>query len=162
MIVMSADERSSHLVSSFPVAQKAYNADVSITREWKSLRGAMPYAFVLTIFGYGAPTADVEAVRAMRKAWRRAAKRELEQIEVIDIVPEDELRDRWSAFILEHHYDITKDFYASWLARHPRRSCEAVWSQFMEMEYFTPDAIPRAGGFQDLWSWYDRYAPSEG
>lgn len=145
----------------FPVVQKDYTSDVSIEREWSDLRQALRFAFVLTIFGYGAPVADVEAVQLMRDAWGLAAQRELEQVEIIDVLPEDDLRHRWAAFILEHHYDVTADFYASWLGRHPRRSCEAVWSQFMEMEFFTPDPVPRQAGFGDLWAWYDRYAAAE-
>jgi hypothetical protein len=146
----------------YPVDEKNYTTDVSIDRAWRSFRGAMEETYVLTIFGYSAPVTDVAAQTAMREAWGQPGQRNLEQIEMIDIEDEEELQQRWAAFILEHHYDVTPDFYASWLGMHPRRTCEAVWSQFMEMEFFTPDPLSRNGAFSELWEWYDRLAPGEG
>ncbi len=127
----------------YPVKQKNYQADVSISREWLDISKALKSAYAFTVFGYSAPVTDVEAKRLMTQAWGKAGRRELEQIEIIDILPEDELRNRWSAFILEHHYEVTNDFYSSRIGRHPRRSCEAIWSQFMEMKIFEEEPLPR-------------------
>jgi len=127
----------------YPVRQKNYQDDVSISREWRDIEKALKSAYALTIFGYSAPVTDVEAKRLMTQAWGKPGQKGLEQIEIIDIVSEDELRNRWSEFILEHHYEVTKDYYSSRIAKHPRRSCEAIWSQFMEMKLFEEDPLPR-------------------
>jgi hypothetical protein len=125
----------------YPVKEKNYQADVSISREWRDISKALKLAYALTVFGYSAPVTDVEAKRLMTQAWGKPQK-ELEQIELIDILSEDELRNRWSGFILEHHYEVTDDYYSSRIGRHPRRSCEAIWSQFMEMKIFEEDPLP--------------------
>ena len=134
----------------YPVKQKNYQSDVSIFREWRDISKALKSGYTLTIFGYSAPVTDVEAKRLMTQAWSKAAQRELEQIEIIDILAEDELRNRWSEFILEHHFEVTKDFYSSRIGRHPRRSCEAIWSQFMEMRIFEEDPLPREVDLNEL------------
>lgn len=91
----------------------------------------MSTAFVFTIFGYGAPGA------------------------------EDELRERWASFILEHHYETTNDFYASgWLGTRGdlARLCgRSSW----RWSSSRPDPLPRNGSFLELCEWYDRYVPSE-
>ena len=134
----------------YPVRQKNYQDDISISREWRDIEKALKSACALTIFGYSAPVTDVEAKRLMTQAWGKAGQRELEQIEIIDILSKHELRDRWSKFILEHHYEVTNDFYGSRIARHPRRSCEAIWSQFMEMKLFEEDPLPSGVDLNEL------------
>ncbi len=52
------------------------------------------------------------------------------------------------------HYSIHGSFYDSWLARHPRRSCEAFLDQTMEGDWDTkPTPIPKDLIFPDLWFW---------
>ena len=134
----------------YPVKQKNYQDDISISREWRDIEKALKSAYTLTIFGYSAPVTDVEAKRLMMQAWGRSGQRQLEQIEIIDILPEDELRNTWRDFILEHHYEVTNDFFRSRRSRHPRRSCEAIWSQFMEMKLFEEDPLPRGVELTEL------------
>jgi hypothetical protein len=137
----------------FPI-EKNYSADPAIDAEWRGLRAALNSAYMLTIFGYSAPQSDVEAIRLMRQAWGRSEERDLEEVEIIDIKPGDELRRTWDAFIHTHHYSTVTSFYDSWIAQHPRRTCEAMWRQTMETEFLDANPIPREAGFQDLWEWY--------
>ena len=137
----------------YPVRQKNYQDDVSISREWRDVEKALKSAYALTIFGYSAPVTDVEAKRLMAQAWGQPGQRGLEQIEIIDIISEDDLRNRWSDFILEHHYEVSTNFYCSRIAKHPRRSCEAIWSQFMEMKIFEQDPLPHGVGLETLIDW---------
>ncbi len=137
----------------YPILQKDYNARPYIDAEWRMLRQALKHAYVLTIFGYSAPASDVEAVELMKEAWGRPAARELEQIEIIDIRSEEELYGNWEPFILEHHYEVTSDFFNSWVMNHPRRSCEAVWRQFMEVEFLDGTPPPRTESLQELREW---------
>lgn len=145
----------------FPVAKKDYGSDISIRREWSEVRNGLKRAFVVTVFGYGAPRADAVAMRMFHQAWGRAASRHLEELEFIDVATRDALRDRWYKFIHTHHFRVHTDFYDSLLGQHPRRSCEAVWSQTQEIKLFTPDPIPRAAGFAELGEWVEQYAACE-
>jgi hypothetical protein len=145
----------------YPVGQKNYTADSFISSEWTGLQSALSNAFVFTIFGYSAPQSDVEAVDLLKKAWGRAGTRELEQVEMIDIKSEDELRETWDPFIVEHHYDAETSFYDSWIARHPRRSSDAIWRQIMDLEFLTDNPIPRQLPFDEQLVWFKQLVEAE-
>jgi hypothetical protein len=138
----------------FPVKQKNYTADPYIHSEWETLRQALRHAYMVTIFGYGAPTSDLEAVQLMKEAWGDTDDRNLEEVEVIDIKTDEELRHTWKDFIHSHHYRTVGNFYDSWIANHPRRTCEAMWNQLMEVQYLKANPVPRSLDFLDLWNWY--------
>jgi len=63
--------------------------------------------------------------------------RRFEEVEIIDIKSEDELREKWDPFILSHHYRTCSSFYDSLTANHPRRTCDAMWRQVMDAESST-------------------------
>jgi hypothetical protein len=109
---------------------------------------------MLTIFGYSAPKTDVKAMEALKVGWGRAAERELEEIEIINLAAEDELARTWSDFINSHHYRCRTNFFDSWLAKHPQRSCDAMWNQTMECKFVVDNATPRATTMEELWEWY--------
>jgi len=97
----------------YPVTNKNYNADAFIRREGERLQRGLKTAKRMTIFGYGAPDTDVEAVELMRNAWGDPNERNLEQIEIIDVQTEDVVRQRWTKFIHTHHYDYGNDYFYS-------------------------------------------------
>lgn len=138
----------------YPVKRKGYNEDPFISREWKSLMSALKNAFMLTIFGYAAPDSDVDAVELMTSAWGEPGAREFEQMELIDLKSEDELRANWARFIHTHHYDVRRDFYESWIGLHPRRSCEAAWQQFFEAKFISSNPIPKFRTLEQLHAWF--------
>lgn len=146
----------------FPIKQKNYASDVFIINEWQGLQSALSNAYVFTIFGYSAPQSDVEAIELLKKGWGKPESRQLEQVEIIDIKPEEDLREAWDSFILEHHYDTENSFYDSWIACHPRRSCDAVWRQTMEVEFLENNLIPRGLSFGDQVAWYKQLMSAEG
>jgi len=117
----------------YPVAQKDYTTDPFISKSWDLLRMAMKNAYILTIFGYSAPESDLEAVGLMKQAWGDPSARQLEEVEIIDIKPEAELRKKWDPFILGHHYRTCASFYDSFTANHPRRTCDAMWRMLMDV-----------------------------
>ncbi len=137
----------------YPVAEKNYSKDGFIGTEWRCLQSYLKGAYLITFFGYGAPKSDTEAVGLMKTAWGAVEKRDLEQTEVIDIRPEDQLSDLWSPFIHSHHYEVHNSFYGSWLARHPRRTCEAAWQQFMEVQFLKNHPFPSGGRLADVQRW---------
>ncbi len=145
----------------YPVKEKDYTADPFIDSEWQGLRGALKTAYVFTIFGYSAPQSDVEAIKLLKEGWGSPGQRELEQIEIINIRPEKELAETWEPFIHSHHYETTSSFYNSWISRHPRRSCDAVWRQMMDVEFLDDNPIPRSLPFENQLSWYQQLIDAE-
>jgi hypothetical protein len=53
---------------------KDYVNDSFIKTEWEVLKKSLHQAKALTIFGYGAPTSDKEAIDIMNSAWDKANK----------------------------------------------------------------------------------------
>jgi hypothetical protein len=146
----------------YPITQKHYNADEFISTQWNFLRKRLlpDYkAVVATIFGFGAPATDVEAVNLLSEAWGRNEERSMEQFEVIDIAPENELRDKWGIFIYGTHYDIVNDYFKSSLAKNPRRTSEAYFCAYQPMtpaESFR-ESNPVPQNFKtldELWQWH--------
>ena len=137
----------------YPVKQKNYQVDAAIAGHWRTLESVLKCAWALTIFGYGAPTTDVEAIRMMKTAWGDVYQRELEETEIVDVRTEDDLTSTWSPFIHTHHYTIQRTFYDSYTARFPRRSGEALWAQLMDCRFLDPHQFPRDAGFAELYSW---------
>jgi hypothetical protein len=89
----------------------------------------------------------------MRDAWWSVRDRRIEQVELINIAPREELLRSWDPFITRHHFEVKPNFYDSWCATYPRRSCEACWDQFMEMHIRQPNSIPAHADFDGLNDW---------
>jgi hypothetical protein len=67
----------------YPVEQKNYTDDEFIEIEWKRIHAWLNSDNTkrVTIFGYGAPATDVEAVKLLIDAWGTPDKRNMEQFE---------------------------------------------------------------------------------
>jgi hypothetical protein len=140
----------------YPVSEKNYHLDEFISRQWATFADVLKHAFMVTIFGYGAPTSDASAVELLKAAWGDINDRSMEEFEIIDIREEDDLRRTWSPFIHTHHYRVETSFYDSWIANHPRRTGEAYWNQFIEAKFIEDNPLPKSAGFPELWEWYSR------
>lgn len=140
----------------YPVSEKNYHLDEFISRQWTTLADVLKHTFMVSIFGYGAPTSDASAIVLLKEAWGSIDKRVMEEFEVIDIRNEEDLRETWSPFIHSHHYRVEKDFYNSWIANHPRRTGEAYMNQFIYAKFIENNPLPKTKCFEELWSWYDK------
>lgn len=138
----------------FPILDKNYKDDEFIKSQWDRLQTSLNKASFITIFGYGAPSTDKKAVDLMHFPWKENRSYEINQTEIIDIRCEREIRNLWKNFICSHHYDIRKDFYSSWIARHPRRSCEALYNQTMMCKFISDNPLPKNCSFEDLRQWF--------
>jgi len=129
----------------FPVEKKNYQDGSIIEREWAAARKYLEQAFMFTIFGYSAPATDVEAKELLQQGWGDSQQRSMEQTEIINRpgADHDELRRTWAPFIHTHHYEIHGSFFDSWMARHPRRTCEAFFNQYVEGNFIEDNPIPR-------------------
>lgn len=134
----------------YPVAEKNYESDKYIKACWDAVQRAIDESYMITIFGYSAPSSDKGAVNLLKHAWGDPRKRDLEEISIIDIIDEDEIPIKWSDFIHTHHYQYTKDFYSSYLGMFPRRSCETVFSMYC-LNVFADNTK----GFRPNMSWAD-------
>jgi DNA-binding protein Fis len=129
----------------YPVSHKNYAADRYIQDNWKALQNNLKSAYLVTIFGYSAPKTDVEAIALMKEAWGTVEKRNLEDIEFIDICDEDAIIASWQEFIHSHHYQVHRDFFSSSLGRHPRRTTVEIFDRTMNciftkaLQSFTPN-----------------------
>lgn len=139
----------------YPVAQKDYTSDPFISREWKAIRAALKEAFIFTIFGYGAPVSDVEAVELLKEAWISNKHREFFETEIIDIKSREELEETWADFYFSHHYLVSHDFYDSEIPNHPRRTCEAMWQRIGMANFIARNPIPKNDDFTAVNVWME-------
>lgn len=138
----------------YPISKKNYHLNGFISSQWSELDHYLRNAFMITIFGYGAPQSDISAIDLMKSAWGDINQRVMEQTEIIDIKSEDDLCSTWEPFIHSHHYEIHSSFYESWIANHPRRSGEAYLNQYLDAQFIDNNPIPKDRSFPELWSWY--------
>ncbi|EQB39409.1 hypothetical protein M947_05295 [Sulfurimonas hongkongensis] len=138
----------------YPISEKNYHKDGFIKAQWETLQGYLEKAFMISIFGYGAPQSDKSAIELMKKAWGDVEDRNMEQTEIIDIREEDDLEQVWSPFIHTHHREFHKNFYDSFIANHPRRTGEAYYNQYWMAKFIENNPLPKDSNFDELWNWY--------
>ncbi|HXR46019.1 MAG TPA: hypothetical protein VN784_01145 [Candidatus Limnocylindrales bacterium] len=137
----------------YPVKEKNYQSDPAIANHWRRLEAALKSAWTITFFGYGAPKTDVEAVGLMKKAWGEVENRNLEETEIIDIRSEDDLLETWNPFIHSSHYSVRTSFYDSYIAKHPRRSGEALFQCLLNARFIEGTNFPTDKDFPALHDW---------
>ena len=153
----------------YPVENKNYTSDEFINYEWERIKYYLGKDYTtkrVTIFGYGAPDSDVEAVKLLNEAWGTPNDRTMEQFEIINILPEDELREKWGGFIHSHHYDIANNYFDSSLAFNPRRTFESYYSHNLPR---TPKEAFRSNNpipqnfktMEELWEWHNPLIEAE-
>jgi hypothetical protein len=145
----------------YPVGKKDYNADPLIKSGWTDLRQLLQDAFMFTIFGYSAPSSDVEAAALLKEGWGDREQRAMEEIEIIDVLPEDLLRGRWDNFILSHHYSAHSSFYSSLIAQCPRRSCDACFNAVVNCIPWEERPIPKGESWAQLDEWLSPFLEAE-
>ncbi len=137
----------------YPVRNKNYNCDPYIAGEWRKLSRALSAGYMLTIFGYGAPATDIEAVELMRKGWGDNPSFELAEVGIVDIRPEDELRPTWEQFLCRTHYSMSTEIWNTWLFRSPRRSCESFAMATLQNDPWPSNPYPRLNSLAKLQAW---------
>lgn len=138
----------------YPVTEKNYEADPMISAQWTELRSYMKNAFMFTVFGYSAPKSDVSAIELLKDGWGSSDQRVMEETEIIDIKPEEELTEVWDSFINSHHISVSSDFFDSWLARHPRRTGEVYMAQFFDTQFVEGNPVPKDVDLIELQQWF--------
>lgn len=107
----------------YPIEEKNYDSDPLIKSAWITINQYLKRAYILTIFGYGAPKSDYKAMQLFKNAWGPSEERELEEIEIIHSPKSNKEKAimPWQYFIHSHHYGTFDSFYNSYVAHYPRR-----------------------------------------
>jgi hypothetical protein len=137
----------------YPVEEKNYNSDDFIAEQWRKTTDYMAEAYYVTVYGYSAPTTDVEAKALLLKSWTDNPTRELAEIDIVDIRDPSEVRDSWSDFIVRTHGGASKDFSYNRLMRHPRRSCESFAFATLQIDPWRADPFPACRSLAELEMW---------
>jgi len=137
----------------YPVRNKDYNSDPFIANEWSVLKGSLKEAYMVTIFGYSAPTTDAAAVELMSRTWADNPTFELGQVTIVDIKSEEELEATWKPFFCRSHYGIHEKLSTTWILRHPRRSGEALAMATLQNAPWPDNPFPQFKSLQDLHAW---------
>jgi len=139
----------------YPIRRKDYSGHPAIRVQWKDLRTSLQNAYLFTIFGYSAPVSDAEAVRLLKDAWGEKSQHPFDLVEVVDVADKRTIRKRWEPFMpaSEHHFGTRSSWYGTWLASHPRRSCEDLWSTRMQLQPKAGRPIPRNASWDELCEW---------
>lgn len=145
----------------YPVGDKDYTSDKYVASAWSDVRNSIKRAKFFTVFGYSAPESDQGAVDLLKNAWGDVNDRSFEQFEIIGRPGSDveELRSRWNNFIHTHHFEVHSSFFDSWIVRHPRRSIEAFWQQYMEAMFIEDHTVPPLDQFEDIGDLADWFRP---
>lgn len=137
----------------YPVKQKDYSADAFIKNEWDVLRDFLQRAYFITVFGYSAPTTDVEARELMLGEWRNNPSMELGQINIVDIRTREELETAWEDFFIRQHYGIYKELVDTYLFRHPRRTCDAFAMATLQQQPWRENPFPQLEDLGQIQDW---------
>lgn len=138
----------------YPITEKDYDSDPQIAREWEAFRGVLASALMFTIFGYSAPGSDIEAMTAIKAAWGPWKDRSLEEIELIDIRPEEEVTDSWADLIHTHHFGFHDNFFESWLGRQGPVAFDQFLAQTFDAQFIEDHPVPRGVSLSELQAWF--------
>jgi len=152
----------------YPVTNKDYSSDEFAKEQWKWATDIMGSkdTWRFTVFGYGAPETDVQAMSLLNDAWGMGADRNMEQVEMINIEDEDRCKRKWNGFIHSHHYDYGTSYFDSVLAHYPRRTCESYQHHYIPLsasEAFQESnpIPPDIKTLEELWEWHQPLIDAE-
>lgn len=119
----------------YPIGKKDYNGKNIIKNEWTLARDVLSRAAGITVYGYGAPVTDVEAVELMKSATAISQMKEIAPFTIINLAEnEDEQRMKWQDF-----YDVKMMLYCnrfedSMLWKNPRTSLETLFDAILQQQ----------------------------
>lgn len=137
----------------FPVSDKDYTSDPVISEAWSHLDWYLGNAYFLTIFGYSAPITDVEARERIVARIGSNSMKNLMQLEIVDVAAEDLLNGNLRGVVDGTHFGGSTTIDHSWLTRHPRLTCEALWEATMMQNPIKPIELPKTNILNELQQW---------
>lgn len=121
----------------YPVKRKNYSSNILIKDQWNGLSSYLSRAAILTIYGYSAPSTDVDTINVLKNAFTKYPKlHEFDTIEIIDKpkCDHDKLLNTWAFFInkVRDHVTVYESIYGSTLAKYPRKTVEVQFNSFIK------------------------------
>lgn len=137
----------------YPTSTKNYADDPFIKDEWSRFEHSLKNAYMISIFGYSAPVTDVEARRVMLDTWHQNEMNEFGEIEIIDIREKLDIEQSWGKFFVRDHYGLHQQFSNTFIACHPRRSCDAFASASLRLTPLEQTPLPDTDSLATLQEW---------
>jgi len=137
----------------YPISKKNYSTDEFISYEWNKLQHYMQQAYYISIFGYSAPDTDTEAKELMTNAWNNNLTKDFTQIDLIDIKSKEEVYKNWHEFKIRENFVVCNNFFDTYLATHPRRSCDAFGMATLQQNPWEVNPFPQNLSLSDLQEW---------
>ena len=119
----------------YPTGKKDYNKNDIIKNEWAKAKDFLSRAAGITVFGYGAPVSDIEAVELMKNAKSESLMKDISPFTIINLAKnETEQRERWKEF-----YDTKMMLYCNifeecLLWKYPRVSLETLFDATIKQQ----------------------------
>lgn len=118
----------------YPTGRKDYNKDEIIKNEWNRAKAKLSMAAGITVYGYGAPVTDIEAVELMKTANTISHMKEIAPFTIINIAEREKEQIKWKEF-----YDVKMMLYCnkledSLLWQNPRASLETIFAAILQQQ----------------------------
>ena len=119
----------------YPTRKKNYNSVPIIQNEWNKAREVLSKAAGITVYGYGAPTTDIEAVKLMKNANRISQMKDIAPFTIINLAKnEKEQREKWAEFYNVRMIFYCNNFEDTMLWNNPRVSLEALFDAILHQQ----------------------------
>lgn len=137
----------------YPVTKKDYSTDPIIDQQWRTLEWFLENSYFVTMFGYSAPKTDIDARNRIINKLSRNQLKSLLQLEIIDPKAKVLIRNNLKHIVTGIHHSNFDSFEHSWLSRHPRLSCEALFQATMMNDPIIPYTQPNTVDLSELQEW---------
>lgn len=137
----------------YPIKRKDYAKDPLIKSEWDRLRKYLNNAYFVTVFGYSAPSADLEAKKVIVDEWLANPTMPLAQVDIVDIRARDDLEAVWKDILYKTHYSIYDNIFNTYIFRHPRRTCDAFAMATLQQAPWHENPLPLYADVSRLQQW---------
>lgn len=112
----------------FPIGKKDYDSHPIIHNEWSLAKHYLSRAAGITVYGYGAPQTDIEAVELMKTAYTESNIKDIAPFTIINLSSvKDEQLKKWKEFFDSEMMLYCETFEESLLWRNPRVSLETLF-----------------------------------
>lgn len=117
----------------YPIGKKDYSSNSIIVNEWNRAKYVLSKAAGITIYGYGAPVTDVEAVELMKSANKISQMKDIAPFTIINLAEnEKEQKRKWAEFYDKAMLLYCNNFEDSLLWRNPRVSLEVEFDSYLQ------------------------------
>lgn len=119
----------------YPIGKKDYNEKPIIKNEWNRAKAVLAKAAGITVYGYGAPVTDIEAVELMKSANSISQMKDIAPFTIINLAcNEVEQREKWKEFYDVKMMIYCNSFEESMLWRNPRVSLETLFDAILQQQ----------------------------